>query len=79
MANDRSKLVKPEGMPDEVFQALKDSTASLEKIRNDAHADVADYLAKPDGRAQMGGTGKMGLPTLLLTVRGSGYRLHPGS
>lgn len=70
MANDRSKLVQPEGMPDEVFQALKDTTASLDKIRGDAHADVADYLANPDGRAQMGGTGKMGLPTLLLTVVG---------
>jgi len=70
MANDRSTLVKPEGMPDEVFEAIKDSTASLDKIRNDAHADVADYIVKPDGRAQMGGTGKMGLPTLLLTVVG---------
>ncbi|MBI4987123.1 MAG: nitroreductase family deazaflavin-dependent oxidoreductase [Rhodocyclales bacterium] len=70
MANDRSKLVKPEDMPDEVFQAIKDSTASLEKIRGDAHADVADYLAQPDGRGKMGGTGKMGLPTLLLTVVG---------
>jgi F420H(2)-dependent quinone reductase len=70
MANDRSKLIKPEGMPDEVFQALKDSTASLEKIRSDARADVEEYLANPDGRAAIGGTGKMALPTLLLTVVG---------
>ncbi len=69
MTNDRSKLVKPDDMPDEVFQALKETTASLEKIRGDARTDVEEYLANPDGRAT-GKTGRMGLPTLLLTVIG---------
>ena len=69
MANDRSKLVKPAAMPEEMFQALKESTASLKKIRGDAQADVEEYLANPEGRAT-GKTGKMGLPTLLLTVIG---------
>lgn len=69
MANDRSKLVKPDWLTDEQFAGLKDATASLQKIRGDAQADVADYLAHPDGRAS-GATAKMGIPTLLLTTIG---------
>lgn len=69
MANDRSKLVKPDWLTDEQFAALKDATASLDRIRGDAKSDVEDYLANPDGRAS-GATAKMGIPTLLLTTTG---------
>lgn len=66
MANDRSKLVKPDWLTDEQFAVLKDATSSLQRIRGDAQTDVEAYLADPDGRST-GATGKMGLPTLLLT------------
>ena len=40
----------------------------MERIRSDGKADVADYLANPDGRST--GAGPSGLPTLLLTTIG---------
>ena len=66
---DREKMVKPDFLDDAQWQALKEATASLERIRGDARADVQRYLANPDGWS----TGKRspsGLPTLLLTVIG---------
>lgn len=67
--HDRDKMVKPDYMSDADWEGLKAATASLERIRGDAKADVERYLANPDGWA----TGKgspSGLPTLLLTVVG---------
>jgi deazaflavin-dependent oxidoreductase (nitroreductase family) len=67
MAN-RENMVKPEFLSDEDWETLKDQTSSLERIRGDAKADVADYLANPEGRST--GAGPSGLPTLLLTCIG---------
>ncbi len=67
MAN-RENMEKPDFMSDEDWQGLKDATASLERIKGDAKADVADYLANPAGRST--GAGPSGLPTLLLTCIG---------
>ena len=61
----RDHLVKPDDMSDADFQGLKDATASLERIRGDAHADVELYLANPDGWSTGSGS-RSGLPTLLL-------------
>lgn len=68
-SNDREKMVKPDYMSDADWEGLKAATASLERIRGDAKADVERYLANPDGWS----TGKgspSGLPTLLLTMVG---------
>ena len=65
----RDHLVKPDDMSDADFQGLKDATASLERIRGDAHADVELYLANPDGWSTGSGS-RSGLPTLLLTSVG---------
>ena len=67
-STNRTNMVKPDFMSDEEWAALKDMTSSLERIKGDAKADVADYLADPDGRAT--GSGPSGLPTLLLTTTG---------
>ena len=67
--NDREQMVKPDFMSEEDWEGLKNATASLERIRGDAKADVARYLANPEGWS----TGKgspSGLPTLLLTMVG---------
>jgi len=68
-STNRENLQKPDFMSDEVWAFTKAATESLERIRGDAKADVARYLANPDGWS----TGKgspSGLPTLLLTVTG---------
>lgn len=65
----RDHMVKPDYMSEEDWQGLKSATASLDRIRGDAKADVERYLADPDGWS----TGKgspSGLPTLLLTCVG---------
>jgi deazaflavin-dependent oxidoreductase (nitroreductase family) len=62
-------MKKPEGMSDADWQGLKDATASLGRIRGDAKADVARYLANPDGWSTGAGS-PSGLPTLLLTTVG---------
>ena len=78
----RDHLVKPDDMSDADFQGLKDATASLERIRGDAHADVELYLANPDGWSTGSGS-RSGLPTLQdgasVVVVGSlaGYDTHP--
>lgn len=69
MATDnRDQMEKPEFMDDENWAILQDMTSSLERIKGDAKADVADYLANPEGRST--GAGPSGLPTLLLTCVG---------
>ena len=50
-STNRTNMVKPDFMSDEEWAALKDMTSSLERIKGDAKADVADYIAEPDGRA----------------------------
>ncbi|NMG76497.1 nitroreductase/quinone reductase family protein [Aromatoleum diolicum] len=65
----RENMVKPDYMSEEEWQAIKDATASLERIRGDAKADVQRYLANPDGWASGKGS-PSGFPTLLLTVVG---------
>jgi len=67
MAN-RDQMVKPDFLSDDEWAYLKDQTSSLGRIRSDGKADVAAYLAEPDGRAE--GKGPSGLPTLLLTTTG---------
>jgi len=64
----RDQMTKPDFLSDEQWAYLKDQTSSLERIRSDGKADVAEYLANPDGRAE--GKGPSGLPTLLLTTLG---------
>jgi deazaflavin-dependent oxidoreductase (nitroreductase family) len=66
--SNRENMVKPDFLSDEDWETLKDQTSSLERIRGDAKADVADYLANPEGRST--GAGPSGLPTLLLTCVG---------
>ncbi|RLQ21073.1 nitroreductase family deazaflavin-dependent oxidoreductase [Seongchinamella sediminis] len=74
-STNRENMVKPDFMSDEEWEGIKEATASLERIRGDARADVEAYLANPDGRAsgiEPGGdpTKPTQLPTLLLTVIG---------
>jgi len=64
----REDMVKPDFMSEEDWQGLKEATESLDRIKGDAKADVADYLANPEGRST--GAGPSGLPTLLLTCVG---------
>jgi deazaflavin-dependent oxidoreductase (nitroreductase family) len=66
--NNRENMKRPDFMSDEDFKWLMNATSSLERIRSDAKADVAAYLAHPDGRST--GAGPSGLPTLLLTCLG---------
>ena len=66
--SNREKMEKPDFMSGEDWEMLKDQTSSLERIRGDAAADTADYLANPEGRST--GAGPSGLPTLLLTCVG---------
>ena len=66
--SNRENMIKPDFMSDEDWEGLKEATASLERIKGDAKADVADYLANPAGRST--GAGPSGLPTLLLSVLG---------
>lgn len=68
-STNRENMVKPEWLDDAGWEMLKAQTATLDRIRSDAKADVERYLASPDGWS----TGKgspSGLPTLLLTVIG---------
>lgn len=65
----RENMKKPEFMSDEDWAMIKEQTSSLERIKGDAQADVADYLANPEGRST-GAGGPSGLPTLLLTCVG---------
>jgi deazaflavin-dependent oxidoreductase (nitroreductase family) len=64
----REQMQKPDFLSDADWEYLKAQTSSLDRIRGDAKADTADYLANPDGRAA--GKGPSGLPTLLLTSIG---------
>ena len=64
----RDKMQKPAFLSDTDWAHLKDQTSSLDRIRSDGKADVEEYLANPDGRAE--GKGPSGLPTLLLTTIG---------
>ncbi len=57
----RENFKKPDDMSDEFFEMLMESTSSLKDIRSNAKADVADYLANPDGRSK--GVDESGLPT----------------
>ena len=66
--SNRENMEKPDFMSDEDWAGLKDATESLERIKGDAKADVADYLANPEGRST--GAGPSGLPTLLLSCLG---------
>ncbi len=66
--SNRENMVKPDFMSDEDWEGLKKATESLERIKGDAKADVADYLANPEGRST--GAGPSGLPTLLLSALG---------
>ncbi len=66
--SNRENMEKPDFMSDEDWEALKDMTSSLERIKGDAKADAEDYLANPEGRST--GAGPSGLPTLLLTCLG---------
>lgn len=66
--SNRENMKKPDFMSDEDWEMLKDQTSSVERIKSDAKADVADYLANPEGRST--GAGPSGLPTLLLTCLG---------
>ena len=66
--SNRDTMVKPDFLTDDEWAYLKDQTSSLGRIRSDGKADVAAYLAEPDGRAE--GKGPSGLPTLLLTTTG---------
>jgi deazaflavin-dependent oxidoreductase (nitroreductase family) len=61
-------MEKPDFMSDADFEWLMNATSSLERIRDDAKADVEAYRANPDGRST--GAGPSGLPTLLLTCVG---------
>jgi len=67
--SNRENMPKPDFLTDEQWEMLKDQTSSVDRIRSDAHADVAAYLAEPDGRST-GASGPSGLPTLLLTTIG---------
>jgi deazaflavin-dependent oxidoreductase (nitroreductase family) len=66
--SNRENMQKPDYLSDDEWAYLKDQTSSLSRIRSDGKADVAAYLADPDGRAS--GAGPSGLPTLLLTTIG---------
>lgn len=66
--SNRENMIKPDFMSDEDWEGLKEATDSLERIKGDAKADVADYLANPAGRST--GAGPSGLPTLLLSALG---------
>jgi len=66
--SNRENMQKPDYLSDDEWAYLKDQTSSLARIRSDGNADVASYLANPDGRAT--GAGPSGLPTLLLTTIG---------
>ncbi len=66
--SNRENMDKPDFLSDEDWEALKDMTSSLERIKGDAKADAEDYLANPEGRST--GAGPSGLPTLLLTSIG---------
>jgi len=64
----RDSMNKPDFLSDADWAHVRDQTSSLDRIRSDGKADVADYLANPDGRTA--GKGPSGLPTLLLTTVG---------
>jgi deazaflavin-dependent oxidoreductase (nitroreductase family) len=66
--SNRENMEKPDFMSDEDWAGLMDATASLARIKGDAKADVANYLANPEGRST--GAGPSGLPTLLLSCLG---------
>ncbi len=68
-AQNRDKMVKPDFLDDAAWELLKQQTATLDRIRSDAKADVEAYLANPKGRSTGGGA-SWGLPTLLLTTIG---------
>jgi deazaflavin-dependent oxidoreductase (nitroreductase family) len=66
--SNREPMQKPDFLSDAEWAYLQDQTSSVSRIRSDGKADVAAYLANPDGRAT--GAGPSGLPTLLLTSVG---------
>ena len=68
-STDRESMEKPDFMSDEDWEQIKAQTATLDRIRGDAKADVARYLANPEGWATGAGS-PSGLPTLLLTCIG---------
>ena len=63
--HNRDLMTKPDFLTDEEWVRLREQTASLDRIRGDAKADVESYLANPDGRSK--GIPPWGVPTLLLT------------
>ncbi len=67
-SSNRENMEKPDFMSDEDWAMLKEMTSTLDRIKGDAKADVADYQANPAGRST--GAGPSGLPTLLLTCTG---------
>lgn len=68
-STNRDQMQRPDFLSDADWEMLKQQTASLERIRGDAKADVERYLANPDGWANGSGA-PSGLPTLLLTTTG---------
>lgn len=66
--HNRDSMPKPDFLTDAEWVLIKEQTASLDRIRGDAMADVESYLANPDGRSK--GIPPWGVPTLLLTHYG---------
>ena len=60
-STDRESMEKPDFMSDEDWEQIKAQTATLDRIRGDARADVARYLANPEGWATGAGS-PSGLP-----------------
>lgn len=67
--SNRDQMKKPDFMSEEDWETVKQQTASLDRIKGDAKADVERYLANPDGWSTGEGA-PSGLPTLLLTTMG---------
>ena len=67
--SNREHMEKPDFMSEEEWAWIKDRTATVARITEDAQADVARYLANPDGWSTGAGS-PSGLPTLLLTTIG---------
>jgi len=68
-STNRESMARPDFMSEEQFEWVKDATSSIDRIRNDARADVAAYLANPVGWAEGRGA-RSGMPTTLLTTLG---------
>lgn len=67
--SNRENMQKPDFMTDYEWAWIKDRTATVSRITEDAQADVERYLANPDGWSTGVGS-PSGLPTLLLTTIG---------